>query len=159
MFDKMLLRDPPFAALDPIGTPKSGLRIEASGNRKRVLRVHFDESCGTGLRLALTESSALFTVADPSACDVVIFGSDDITYLNNSDLLRAVRSKAICITESDIPTFRLPGLYAGNIRSFVTASRAETMSYFISERERGNPEVRRVIGSPMEKRYLYSFMG
>jgi hypothetical protein len=33
------------------------------------------------------------------------------------------------------------------------------MSYFISERERGNPEVRRLIGQQAAKRYLYSFMG
>jgi hypothetical protein len=123
------------------------------------LHVHFDESCSSALRGVLAEAPLLFAQSDPDRADVVIFGSDDIAYLDRSPLYRSFRSKSICISETDIPTFRLPGLYAANAKSVVTAARAKTMSYFISERERGNPEVRRLIGQQNEKRYLYSFMG
>jgi hypothetical protein len=123
------------------------------------LRIHLEDSCSVGLRQTLTEAPGLFTESSPEHADVVIFGSDDIAYVEHSPIFRSYASKSICVTESDIPTFRLPGLYAANMKSFITSSRVKTMSYFISERERGNPEVRQLIGRQIDKRYLYSFMG
>jgi hypothetical protein len=123
------------------------------------LRVCFDDSAGATLRLVLTEQPGLFSETGAAEADLVIFGSDEIAYVKNSALYRANRGKSFCITESDIPTFRLPGLYAANQKGFLTARRTRTMNYFISERERPNPEVKALIGEPREKRYLYSFMG
>ena len=123
------------------------------------LRVHLDKSCSAGLSATLSDSGGLFTITEPADADVVIFGSDDFAYVAGNRLFRAYRSKAICVTESDIPTFRLPGLYAANAHSLVTGSRTRTINYFISDRERGNSEVKRLIGADIEKRYLYSFMG
>jgi hypothetical protein len=129
-----------------------------------TLRVHFDASCGAALRRILIDGRsadgyALFVETDPMVANVVIFGSDEIDYIGRNTLYRSHKAKSICITESDIPTFRIPGLYAANMKSPITSSRTRTMSYFISEQERGNQEVRRLIGEPVEKRYLYSFMG
>ena len=124
----------------------------------RPLKVHFDGSaCGT-LRSVLT-GSPYFTEADPVAADLVIFGSDEIAYVNASELYKAFPGKSISITESDIPTFRLPGLYASNTRSWITRSRTRTVNYFLSQIDRPNLEVRQRIGHASEKRYLYSFMG
>jgi hypothetical protein len=146
-----MTRDVPPAAAAPVSAPRS----LAAGS----LAVHFDDSASATLRLVLTEHASLFVETDARAADVVIFGSDEIDYIDKSALYRAYKSKSICITESDIPTFRLPGLYAANQRSFLTSSRTKSISYFMSERDRGNPEIKRLIGRKPEKRYLYSFMG
>ncbi len=132
---------------------------EDAAGARAPLRVHFDLSCGAALRAALTEAPSLFVETEAAPADAVIFGSDDIAVIVGSELYRSFRAKSLCITESDIPTFRLPGLYAANAEALVTGPRTRTMNYFISERERGNPEVRRLIGRQTEKRYLYSFMG
>ena len=128
------------------------------------MRVHFDVSCSPALRLALVEPRGGEAVqpwieSDPSRADVIIFGSDEIGYFSNNPLYCAHKAKSICISESDIPTFYLPGLYAANMSSAITASRTRTASYFISQRAQGNPEVHKLIGKPVEKRFLYSFMG
>nr|WP_321983134.1 exostosin family protein [uncultured Lichenicoccus sp.] len=128
------------------------------------MRVFFDMSCDLELRLAVlgnqqTPDEGLWVESSAASADVVIFGSDDISYINNSEIYRSYKVKCICISESDIPTFRIPGLYAANLHSFFTASRSATTSYFISQRWRGNPEVQRLIGTAAEKRYMYSFMG
>jgi hypothetical protein len=123
------------------------------------LRVAFEKSCGDAIRAVLSNNLSLFLECDPATADMVIFGTDEVSYVENSDLYRACRTKSVCITETDTPTFRLPGLYAANNRSRLTQSRCRSMSYFISERDRGNPEIRRLIGQTFDKRYLYSFMG
>jgi hypothetical protein len=130
-----------------------------AGGGRAPLRVHFDRSCGAALRAALTEAPSLFVETEAVPADAVIFGSDDVAMIAGSELYLSFRAKSLCITESDIPTFRLPGLYAANAKALVTGPRTRTINYFISERERGNPEVRRMIGQQTEKRYLYSFMG
>jgi hypothetical protein len=123
------------------------------------LRVAFERSCGDTLRAVLRGQASLFIECAPAAADLVIFGTDEVSYVAGSELYRSFRSKSVCVTESDTPTFRLPGLYAANNRSRLTRSRCRSMSYFISERDRGNPEIRKLIGQTFEKRYLYSFMG
>lgn len=123
------------------------------------LFVHFDQSCNSTLRRVLVEHPYLFIESDPTAADLVVFGSDEIGYINNSALYHSYKRKSICITETDIPTFRLPGLYAANERSFFTASRTKTVNYFLSEIDRANIAVRQLIGQKVEKKYLYSFMG
>jgi hypothetical protein len=101
----------------------------------------------------------LFVETTPVDAELVIFGTDEIDTLRQSDLYKSFRSKSISITETDIPTYHLPGLYAANEKSFLTHKRTRTMSYFISQRDRGNPEIARLLGQPQEKTYLYSFMG
>ena len=107
----------------------------------------------------MTEQQHLFQEVDADNADLIVFGLDELDYLRHNELARRYRAKCVCITENDIPTFAFPGLYAANEKSLLTAGRVETMSYFLSEREKGNPAVRRLVGQPMEKRYLYSFMG
>jgi hypothetical protein len=121
--------------------------------------VSFDSSCSAVMRQLLIAKPDLFKEADPAAAALVIFGSDEIDYLRHSTLFKAVKAKSICITESDIPTFALPGLYAANQTGFLTAGRTRSISYFISERAKPNPEIKKLIGADIEKRYLYSFMG
>lgn len=107
----------------------------------------------------MIEASDLFREADADTADIILFGSDELEHLRASPHLPRHRAKCVCISETDTPTFALPGLYAANIRSGLTSGRAETMSYFISERAKGNAAVRRMIGQAVEKRYLYSFLG
>jgi hypothetical protein len=121
--------------------------------------VHFDASAGATLRLVLTRQPSFFIESDASSADAIIFETDDIGYIASSKLYHAYKSKSICITESDIPTFRLPGLYAANETSYITKSRTKTVNYFISENDRPNLEVKKLAGHVFEKRYLYSFMG
>ncbi len=125
----------------------------------KPLLVYFDESSSKTLRCILTEKSSLFLESSPSSANVIVFGSDEISYIKRSPLYNAWRSKAICISEEDIPTFILPGLYVANMKSFITSSRAKTINYFISERDAPNLEIRRFADRKMDKRYLYSFMG
>jgi len=124
-----------------------------------ALRIHFDYSCGEALRSILLGSASLFQESAACEADVILFGTDDITTVERSRLYKEYRSKSLCITESDIPTFRLPGLYAANTASLLTRSRTKTTSYFISERKQGNEEVKRLRGTQVERRFLYSFMG
>ena len=126
---------------------------------KSPIAVHFDVSAPATVRRVMLHDTAFFVEASPQTADVVVFGSDDLPYIKASGLYRQFASKSICITESDIPTFRLPGLYAANQISPLTMSRTKTINYFISERDRPNPEVRGLVGQSVEKTYLYSFMG
>lgn len=121
--------------------------------------VAFDVSCGPTLRTLFLERESIFVEAEPHAAQFVIFGSDEIGYLRNNSFYHAYRSKAFCVTESDTPTFRIPGLYAANMKSFLTRSRTRTINYLISESDRGNPEIKALVGQSLEKRFLYSFMG
>jgi len=125
----------------------------------RPLLIHFDNSSSKTLRCVLTEKSSHFLESDPSSANVIIFGSDEISYIKRNPLYNAWKSKAICISEEDIPNFILPGLYVANMKSFITSSRAKTINYFISERDAPNLEVRRFADRKVDKRYLYSFMG
>ena len=124
-----------------------------------VLRVCFDASAGATLRAILTQSPSLFEEVEPGSAELILFGSDEIAYLRGNALHRQFPDKSFCITESDIPTFRLPGLYAANSKSWIAHSRTRTMNYVIAQIERPNLEVRRHIGQVTAKRYLYSFMG
>jgi hypothetical protein len=126
---------------------------------KRPLGVYFDLSAGETLRRVLLENSSLFVPKDPTNASLIIFGSDEIEYIEKNDLYHTYKAKSVCITESDIPTFRLPGLYAANAASLLTSGRTRTINYFLSEQDRGNPEVRKLAGREVEKKYLYSFMG
>lgn len=123
------------------------------------LSVYFDQSASEPLRLILTEDASRFVESDLDAADVVIFGTDEVGYIRRSELYQAHKAKSICITESDVPTFRLPGLYAANQRSFITSRRTKTTSYLIYQRIKANPDVERLVGQHVEKRYLYSFIG
>ncbi len=100
-----------------------------------------------------------FEVVTPSEAELVILHSDELGYINSSPLYKEYKSKSVCITESDIPTFRLPGLYAANQKGLLTAGRTRTINYLISERSKPNPEIKALAGSSVEKKYLYSFMG
>lgn len=123
------------------------------------VRVAFDVSCNPTLRKLFLEQGNFFVEAEPSVAHFVIFGSDEIHFIRNSSLYHAYQSKAFCVTETDIPTFRMRGLYAANSRSFLTRSRTRTINYLVSERDRGNPDIKALVGQQLEKRYLYSFMG
>ncbi len=131
----------------------------SSGIKRAALLIHFDESCSDALRSILLGSASYFQESGASEADVILFGTDDITTVERSRLYADYRSKSLCITESDIPTFRLPGLYAANTASLLTRSRTRTISYFMSERQQGNEEVKRLRGKQVERRFLYSFMG
>jgi len=133
--------------------------ISNTEQKTTPLRVSFDQSCGDTIRAVLKDNPCLFIECDPATADTIIFGTDLVDYIQSSALYHAFRTKSVCITESDTPTFHLPGLYAANSRSRLTWSRCRSMSYFISERDRGNPDIKRLIGQTHEKRYLYSFMG
>jgi hypothetical protein len=126
---------------------------------KSPLSVYFDRSASEALRLLLTEDVSRFMESDLCAADVVIFGTDNVHYVRRSELYQAQKAKSICISESDVPTFRLPGLYAANERSLIASHRTKTTSYLIYQRIKPNPEVERLVGQQVEKRYLYSFIG
>jgi hypothetical protein len=121
--------------------------------------VAFDESCSPTLRQIFLEQGTFFVEAEPSVAQFVIFGSDEIDFIRDSSFYRTYKTKAFCVTETDTPTFRIPGLYAANNRSSLARSRTRTINYLISERDRGNPEIKALVGRQREKRYLYSFMG
>ena len=121
--------------------------------------VHFDCSASEELRNILLEKPDLFVESGPEEADAILFGRDELAYLRRSPLVRRFRSKCLCVSETDIPAFGLPGLYAANIASFLTAGRTETVSYFVSQHATGNAAVRRLQGQAVEKRYLYSFLG
>ncbi len=125
----------------------------------KPLAVCFDDSASSTLRRILTGSGSLFTLSDAAGADVILFGTDEIAYVDRSPLYRAFAAKCLCVTESDIPTFRLPGLYAANEASILTAGRTETIPYILSDRDRPNLAVGALVGQSVAKRYLYSFMG
>jgi hypothetical protein len=70
------------------------------------LHVHFDESCSSALRGVLAEAPLLFAQSDPDRADVVIFGSDDIAYLDRSPLYDLSDRRA---SASPRPTSQLSG--------------------------------------------------
>jgi hypothetical protein len=121
--------------------------------------IHFDVSSSEELRGILLARSDLFVESGPEEADAILFGRDELAYLRGHPLVRRFRSKCLCVSETDIPVFALPGLYAANIASFLTAGRTETVSYFVSQHATGNEAVRRLQGQAVEKRYLYSFLG
>ncbi len=123
------------------------------------LRLALDDHCDVTLRDLFLRNLNFFDVVTPSDADLVILPSDDPTYIKNSRLYHENKKKTICITESDIPTFLLPGLYAANQKGLLTAGRTQTINYLISERAKPNPEIKALAGRTIEKRYLYSFMG
>ena len=126
----------------------------------KVLRIHFDPSACATLQGLLANSPSLFTKeTEPASADLILFCTDEVAHVRASALYKAFPEKSFCVTESDIPTFRLPGLYASNSRSWLTRSRTRTMNYCLSQVDRPNLEVRRRIGQVSVKRYLYSFMG
>ncbi len=130
-----------------------------AGPPDRPLGVHFDRSASKDLRSILTEDERIFFETDAASADLIIFGTDELSALKANDLIKTYRPKCITITETDIPTFALPGLYAANIQSILTAGRTETINYFISERHNGNAAVKSLVGKPQDKRYLYTFLG
>jgi hypothetical protein len=105
------------------------------------------------------EDGERFQETSAEAAQIILFETDELSYVRSSGFVRRYGAKCLCITETDTPTFALPGLYAANATAFLTRNRTETMSYFISERARGNPAVKRLVGQAVEKIYLYSFMG
>lgn len=126
----------------------------------RPLFVSFDGSAGAALRAIVLSDPRLFIESDdPLTADLVIFGTDEIRYIDNSALFRAHQSKSICITESDIPSYRLPGLYAANKKGLLTLSRTKTINYLVSAQANANEEIAKVAGLKFDKKYLYSFMG
>jgi hypothetical protein len=124
------------------------------------LFVNLDGSVGAALRKIVLNDARFFIESDnPSTANLVIFGTDEIRYIDNSALYRAHQSKCICITETDTPSYRMPGLYAANKKGLLTLSRTKTIDYFISAQANPNPEIAKVAGLKFDKRYLYSFMG
>lgn len=142
-------------ALNPEAIRGAG---SVSRNPGRVL-VHFDGSVSDALRETLLRAPQLFAEAGPEAADLILLENDEVDYVRANPLVRRFRAKCLCISETDIPTYALPGLYAANLDGFLSRNRTETISYFISERIRGNAAVRDLIGKPLEKRYTYSFLG
>lgn len=123
------------------------------------LRLALAEDCHPALRDVFTCRPDLFDLTSPADAELVVLPSDELGYIKKSKLHQTYAAKTICITESDIPTFRLPGLYAANQKGLLTANRTRTINYFISERAKPNPEIKALVGQTLEKRYLYSFMG
>jgi hypothetical protein len=130
---------------------------DASGSAP--LSVCFDNSVGGTLRRLFLTNPAFFQECAPAMADVVVFGSDEASVLNESALYSAYKAKSLCITETDTPSFLIPGLYSANEKSYITRSRTATVNYLISERNNGNSEIKKLSGQTLEKRYLYSFMG
>lgn len=135
--------------ISEIAPPRGGARMQLA----------FDESCSPVLRSILTRSDDLVETASLADADLIIFGTDEIGIIKKSPAYTQFRRKCIAITESDIPTFFLPGLYAANRELFLTNGRTRTISYFLSDATRGNTEVSALIGEAVPKTYLYSFMG
>jgi hypothetical protein len=138
--------------------PSISVRDGANVNEVR-LSVCFDDSASGVLRRVMLLQDNLFVETDAAQSDVIVFGSDEQELFNHHPLFAAYPAKCICISETDIPTFRIPALYAANEQSLLARSRTATINYCISERGNPNPEVKRLIGQQTTRRYLYSFMG
>jgi hypothetical protein len=126
----------------------------------RPLFVNFDGSVSEQLRAVVLSNPKFFLERnDAKSADLVLFGTDEIRYIRNSPLYRENRPKSICITETDTPSYWLPGLYAANRKGLLTASRTKTIDYLIAAHANPNPEIAKVASLGIEKQYLYSFMG
>jgi hypothetical protein len=123
------------------------------------LSLHFDASATGPLRDALLETPALFEETTPDKARLIIFGDDTHEHVDHNALYARWPLKCVCITETDTPTFRLPGLYAGAAQSIFTRGRVETINYLLSERVNANEEIKKLDPKAYEKTYLYSFMG
>jgi hypothetical protein len=143
--------------MDQISLASISSGEDASGSVR--LSVCFDASAGETLRQLLLANPALFQESAPAAADVVVFGSDEASVVTESVLFSTYKSKSLCITETDTPTFLIPGLYSANEKSYITRARTTTVNYLISERNNANPEIKKLSGPSLERRYLYSFMG
>lgn len=130
-----------------------------AASRPRLLHVAFDASARGTLREIILQDSRYFVEAPPGGADLILFGTDEIAYLSRNPLFKAFRPICLCVTETDIPTFFMPGLYAANRRMTLTCSRTKTMHYVISAKSSFNEEVRRLMGEDRSRRYLYTFMG
>lgn len=124
-----------------------------------LMQLHFDASAIGPLRDMLLEAPNLFAETTPDKAQFIVFGNDQVDYVTASPLYAQWPHKSVCISETDTPTFLLPGLYAANAKSFLSEGRAETISYLISARTKANQELKKLDLDAVEKTYLYSFMG
>ena len=104
-----------------------------SGRRKKSyehfdevekMLIYFDESASVALKEILLSAPDLFAEASPEFADVILLESDELAYVRATPWVRRFPAKCLCISETDIPTFALPGLYAANIASFLFAGRS-----------------------------------
>ena len=126
-----------------------------------MLSVYFEESCGPALRAIVLEGApTYFQVAhEPGLSDIILFQRDDWAYLRQSKLMRQHPDKCICVSDWDKPSFFIPGVYASNEKCWLTNRRTETTNYFFHEGGDANEYVKELSDHPIEKIYLYSFMG
>jgi Exostosin family len=126
-----------------------------------MLKVHLEQSCGSGLKSIFVEGTAKYfqLVDDPALADIIVFEADNWPYLRRSALIRQYRDKCICISEWDKPSFFLPSISASNKSSWYSSGRAETMHYPLAARGGWNEWVTWLANEPADKKYLYSFMG
>jgi hypothetical protein len=123
------------------------------------IRYFLDATAEPLLGNFLRQAPEHFSHTAPDSADVIIFGSDKLDYLKASTLFQQYRRKCICVSDADLPTYRLPGLYASNARSIRTSRRALTTSYFLAEANRPNLEIAQAASRTWPKQYLYSFLG
>ncbi|MET0540275.1 MAG: exostosin family protein [Variovorax sp.] len=102
-------------------------------------------------------------IGDPAQADVVLIPEGDSRLVAKSPVFKAHRAKCVAISDGDILSYYLPSLYASNHRSFLSRGRALTAGPFSSLVEAPvgsrNAWITPLKDEPVEKRYLYSFMG
>ena len=124
-----------------------------------LMLLHFDASSNGPLRDMLLEAPMLFAETTPDKAKFIVFGNDQVEYVVHNRLYARWPLKCVCISETDTPTFFLPGLYAANAKSFLSNGRVETINYLISARTKANQELKKLDPRGVDKTYLYSFMG
>jgi hypothetical protein len=119
--------------------------------------IFWDEETTKELRQAI--GGNLVASPLPEKADAIVFGSDNPAVLRANPHYRKYSRKCIAITETDLPSYFIPALYASNRQAFLSHRRSRTISYFITQCIVPNLGIAQFAGREYPKRYLYSFMG
>jgi len=121
------------------------------------------DSQATKLIAVIQNLNDLKLTIDPVEADVILMPDDDSRMIANSPVFKAHKAKCIAISDGDILSYYLPSLYASNHRFPLSRGRALTAGPYGSliDLPSGprNAWISPLKDNPVEKRYLYSFMG
>jgi Exostosin family len=123
------------------------------------LKVFLEKSCCNSLREVF--NSRYFLLMDnPQDVDVIIFQNHGFEYVRKTELYRKFKNKCFVVTETDNPNFFLPGIYVSNYKNMLSGNRAETYSYFYTDRSSVRNRYLPIYKNKViEKKYMFAFIG
>lgn len=110
----------------------------------------------------LQQFENVILTADPAQADIIILSDGTPRSIRKIEAYKRFPKKCVAISDSDVTDFYIPALYASNHTTFLSRHRALTCSPYTSlfaAQGKRNMWIDRLIDEPMQKDFLYSFMG